>query len=368
MAAPDGSGPIFSGWELWYIVPVAFLVAVLAVGGMAVSTLSGTDRQRGGRGGDRRPAAVLDRQGGRHVLGHRAETGLSLAQLEAFNPRTNPTTIRPGQRIKLREKVPAQAPKPLGPKFWKVRHGQSFGSIAAATGKPIDTADRAQPAPEAGGAQARRPRAVAPLSARPGTRGARPRARHAPRSRHVLHELWIFFSVSRSSERSVPSRCASASATGPRLSLTSESVCAAPAAPVSSAARSSTASAKPSLRRLGCLVDLRFLVLCHGHLSVLGCVSPYPLAREPARGGGSLPRRRHLRGDLEPTRRAARRRRRRRRRSCPRQLAAEAQLERAAVGAADGDVAGADPAERLERRLHVGRRDVRGERPGLLPE
>ena len=64
---------------------------------------------------------------------------MSVEQLEAFNPRTNPTTIRPGQRIKLREKVPPPAPKPLGPKFWKVRQGQSFGSIAAATGKPIDT-------------------------------------------------------------------------------------------------------------------------------------------------------------------------------------------------------------------------------------
>ena len=55
-----------------------------------------------------------------------------------FNPRTNPSTIRPGQLIKLRENVPPPPRKPLGPKFWKVRTGQSFGSIAAATGKPID--------------------------------------------------------------------------------------------------------------------------------------------------------------------------------------------------------------------------------------
>ena len=130
---------MFSGWELWYIVPVAFLIVVLAIGAMAVSTLSGTESPNAAA-----EAAIADLppywivKDGDTYSDIAAETGLSIAQLEDFNPRTNPATIRPGQRIKLREKVPAQAPKPLGPKFWKVRKGQSFGSIAAATGKPID--------------------------------------------------------------------------------------------------------------------------------------------------------------------------------------------------------------------------------------
>jgi LysM repeat protein len=130
---------MFSGWELWYIVPVAFLVAVLAVGGIAVSSLNTTEPSNGAA-----EAAIAKLppywtvKAGQTYSDIAAKTGLSIDQLVAFNPRTNPATIRPGQKIKLRENVPAQAPKPLGPKFWKVRKGQSFGSIAAATGKPID--------------------------------------------------------------------------------------------------------------------------------------------------------------------------------------------------------------------------------------
>lgn len=139
MTEPDGTGPLFSGWELWYIVPVAFIVAVLAVGGIAVSTLSGTEST------DAAAEAAIAKlppywvvKEGQTYTDIAAKTGLSLDQLEAFNPRTNPATIRPGQKIKLREHVPAPPPAPLGPKYWTVRKGQSFGSIAAATGKPID--------------------------------------------------------------------------------------------------------------------------------------------------------------------------------------------------------------------------------------
>jgi LysM repeat protein len=132
---------MFSGWELWYIVPVAFVVAVLAVGGIAVSTLNGSEPSDAAA--DAAAIAKLPPywtvKANQTYSDIAAKTGLTVDQLEAFNPRTNPTTIRPGQRIKLREKVPPPAPKPLGPKFWKVRQGQSFGSIAVATGKPIDT-------------------------------------------------------------------------------------------------------------------------------------------------------------------------------------------------------------------------------------
>jgi LysM repeat protein len=140
MAGPDGPGPMFSGWELWYIVPIACLVAVLAVGGIAVSTLSGSpdsDTAAAAKAADLPPYWTVKR--GQTYSDIAEQTGLSLEDLEAFNPRTNPATIRPGQRIKLREKVPAEPRKPLGPKFWKVKAGQSFGSIAAATGRPIDT-------------------------------------------------------------------------------------------------------------------------------------------------------------------------------------------------------------------------------------
>ncbi|HEV7882025.1 MAG TPA: LysM peptidoglycan-binding domain-containing protein [Solirubrobacteraceae bacterium] len=65
------------------------------------------------------------------------KTGLSVDQLETFNPYTNPQTIRPGQRLKLRLHMPPPKPKPKGPMFWTVRTGQSFGYIAAKTGHSI---------------------------------------------------------------------------------------------------------------------------------------------------------------------------------------------------------------------------------------
>ncbi len=65
------------------------------------------------------------------------ETGLSVDQLRTFNPSVEPELIVPGQRLKLRLHVPPPPPKRLGPRFWRVRRGQSFGSIAAKTGRTV---------------------------------------------------------------------------------------------------------------------------------------------------------------------------------------------------------------------------------------
>jgi LysM repeat protein len=66
-----------------------------------------------------------------------SKTGLTVGQLEAYNPNVDPQALIVGQRVKLwaHPPVPRLPPaKPLGPLFWTVRVGQSFGSIAAATG------------------------------------------------------------------------------------------------------------------------------------------------------------------------------------------------------------------------------------------
>ena len=63
-----------------------------------------------------------------------AKTGLTVAQLQAFNPHTDPGSLQPGQRLNLWSHPPAPRPKPPRPRFWTVRSGQSFGSIAAHTG------------------------------------------------------------------------------------------------------------------------------------------------------------------------------------------------------------------------------------------
>ena len=64
------------------------------------------------------------------------KTGLTIVQLEAFNPHTDPYGLASGQRLNLWQHPPPPTPppaKPLGPRFWTVRPGESFGSIAAAT-------------------------------------------------------------------------------------------------------------------------------------------------------------------------------------------------------------------------------------------
>ena len=72
----------------------------------------------------------------------RRATGLTLNRLEALNPDVDPNGLLPGERLKLVRHPPPPPkarPKPLGPLFWIVQPGQSFGSIAAATGISLTT-------------------------------------------------------------------------------------------------------------------------------------------------------------------------------------------------------------------------------------
>jgi LysM repeat protein len=73
------------------------------------------------------------------------KTGLTVDELETFNPYTNPATITPGQRLKLRLHPPLPKPRPKGPKFHTVRTGESFGSIAAKTHHNITNLQRLNP-------------------------------------------------------------------------------------------------------------------------------------------------------------------------------------------------------------------------------
>jgi LysM repeat protein len=61
------------------------------------------------------------------------KTGLTVEELERFNPNVNPGAIVPGQRLKLRLKVPAATSRRLGPLVHTVRAGETFESIAAKT-------------------------------------------------------------------------------------------------------------------------------------------------------------------------------------------------------------------------------------------
>src|SRR6516165_7112267 len=77
-----------------------------------------------------------------------AKTGLTVDQLQAYNPTVNPLALTPGVRLNLWQHPPKPhrpRPKPPGPMFWTVRPGQSFGSIAAATGICIVTLEQLNP-------------------------------------------------------------------------------------------------------------------------------------------------------------------------------------------------------------------------------
>jgi LysM repeat protein len=132
---------------LWWLVPVGLVVALLLVGVVTVASLSGSggSPESAGASAPRNLPPYWIVKPGDTYSRIAQRTGLSMDQLETFNPLTDPTTIAPGQRIKLRLHVPKPPPKPLGPRFWTVRQGQSFGSIAAKTGHRIATLQHLNP-------------------------------------------------------------------------------------------------------------------------------------------------------------------------------------------------------------------------------
>jgi LysM repeat protein len=73
------------------------------------------------------------------------KTGVTVDQLEARNPRIDPQGLVPGERLLLWRHRPKPRPKPLGPRFWTVKSGESFGSIAASTGINITKLEELNP-------------------------------------------------------------------------------------------------------------------------------------------------------------------------------------------------------------------------------
>jgi LysM repeat protein len=129
-----------------YVLPACVAALAVAMLVAIVTTLTGSDpAQSAGDSALRHlPPYWTVHQGDSYSV-IAEKTGLSVDQLETFNPYTNPQTIRPGQRLKLRLHVPPPKPKPKGPMFWTVRTGQSFGYIAAKTGHSIDRLRKLNP-------------------------------------------------------------------------------------------------------------------------------------------------------------------------------------------------------------------------------
>ena len=117
-----------------YLVAVGLVVLFFAAGIVVATTLTGSDATSQARAEKVRKLPV-------HWTVHTGDsyqsiarkTGLTVDELEAFNPYVNPDTIQPGQRLQLRARVPRGKPKPPGPRFYTVRSGDTFASIAQKT-------------------------------------------------------------------------------------------------------------------------------------------------------------------------------------------------------------------------------------------
>jgi LysM repeat protein len=151
MSTDDGRERGFGAeLSLWYLVPLGVLLAVLAVGVIVAASLGGAGEPsssdaQAADAASLKLAPWYTVRAGETYTDIAKKTGLSVEQLETFNPNTNPDTIVPGQRIKLRLHVPRAKPTPPGPRLWTVRSGQSFGSIAAKTGHTIAWLRRLNP-------------------------------------------------------------------------------------------------------------------------------------------------------------------------------------------------------------------------------
>jgi hypothetical protein len=151
MTALNGADPGTKGvrddprWTQ-YVLPavVAALAVAMIVAIIATLGASGPSADAGNAPSRRLPPYWTVHDGESYSV-IAEKTGLSVDQLETFNPYTNPQTIRPGQRLKLRLHMPPPKPKPKGPMFWTVRTGQSFGYIAAKTGHSIDRLRKLNP-------------------------------------------------------------------------------------------------------------------------------------------------------------------------------------------------------------------------------
>ena len=127
----DGEGASHAA----YVVLVVLLVLLAATAIVAATTLTGSDTASGTAAPQkaRKLPVYFTVHTGDTYRSIAAETGLTVDDLERFNPYVNPDTIQPGQRLKLRARVPRATPKPPGPRFYTVRSGDTFASIAKKT-------------------------------------------------------------------------------------------------------------------------------------------------------------------------------------------------------------------------------------------
>ena len=131
--------------DLHYVIPAILAALFVAIIVAVLLSLGGSGTPPVAAGATAKLPPYWTVHSGDSYVSIARKTGLTVDQLETFNPYTNPSAITPGQRLKLRLHVPKPKPKPKGPRFHTVRTGESFGSIAAKTHHNIDTLQRLNP-------------------------------------------------------------------------------------------------------------------------------------------------------------------------------------------------------------------------------
>lgn len=120
-----------------YLIVVGLVVLLAAIVVVATTTLTGPDAASSAeqaRAKQLRKLPVYWKvHTGDSYQSIARKTGLTVDELERFNPYVNPDTIQPGQRLKLRLEVPVAKPKPPGPRYYTVRRGDTLASIATRT-------------------------------------------------------------------------------------------------------------------------------------------------------------------------------------------------------------------------------------------
>jgi LysM repeat protein len=128
------------------LVVAALLAMFVAVVVVTVSTLDHSEPRSGAaRAAGRALPPYWTVRRGQTYTTIAARTGLSVDELVTFNPHQDPGALVPGQHIKLRRHVPPLRPRRIGPRFWIVRRGQTFASIAARTGHTISGLQQLNP-------------------------------------------------------------------------------------------------------------------------------------------------------------------------------------------------------------------------------
>lgn len=128
-----------------YVIPAVIGALVVAVVIAVVLSLSGSGSQPVAATPAKSLPPFWTVHAGDSYTSIAHKTGLTVDELETFNPYTNPSTIRPGQKLKLRLHVPAPKPRPKGPRLHTVRTGETFASIARKTHHDVSTLIRLNP-------------------------------------------------------------------------------------------------------------------------------------------------------------------------------------------------------------------------------